>query len=137
MRKLHIHRIKEIKDGTIGEFALIEDLKIILKGYTLEPAGPDTTEPNQDRRIPNGEYQAEFFNSPRYGRRLPLLWNDKVSKERKILIHHGNYPKDTLGCILVGDSYDEKGIFNSRKTLKRLLELLDYTPFEIVIKNKL
>lgn len=44
--KLIIRRYKDINDGTIGKFELIEGNEVVLKGYTLEPAGEDTTEEN-------------------------------------------------------------------------------------------
>ena len=138
MKTLFIHRNNEIKDGTIGIFELMDERKNkLLGGYTLEPAGEDTTASGQDKRIPQGEYDAEFYRSPRFNRRLPLLYNDKVSKARKILIHNGNFPQDTLGCILVGDRSDDKGVYNSVKTLARLLEIINYENFKVSIKNQI
>ena len=72
---------------------------MILKGYTLEPAGGDTTSRGLDRRIPEGMYRIDWHNSPKFGRFLPLVWNNDVPKDRYILIHSGNYPKHTEGCI--------------------------------------
>lgn len=138
MKTLFIHRNNEIKDGTIGIFELMDERKNkLLGGYILEPAGEDTIDSGQDKRIPQGEYDAEFYRSPRFNRRLPLLYNDKVSKARKILIHNGNFPQDTLGCILVGDRSDDKGVYNSVKTLARLLEIINYENFKISIKNQI
>ncbi len=121
--KIKINRFKKIHDGTIGKLTITDEGKRLFECYTLEPAGEDTTASGQDKRIPQGEYDAEFYRSPRFNRRLPLLYNDKVSKARKILIHNGNFPQDTLGCILVGDRSDDKGVYNSVKTLARLLEI--------------
>ncbi|MFC2491226.1 MAG: DUF5675 family protein [Campylobacter curvus] len=136
MKTLRINRIRNINDGTIGVFELEDNGLKLLDGYTLEPAGDDCEEANQDKRIPQGEYMAEFFRSPRFNRRLPLLYNAKVNKDRRILIHNGNFPQDTLGCILVGDRSDEKGVYNSVKTLSRLLDYLNYDNFKVIIKNK-
>lgn len=135
--KLKIIRFKTIKNGTLGEFTLLDDKsKELMKGYTLEPAGPDTVEPNQDKRIPQGIYKAKMEYSPRYKRDLPVLWNNLVSKDRRILIHSGNTDKDTLGCILVGSMYGLNSISNSRKTLEDLLYYVDdYEIFEVEIIN--
>lgn len=41
--KLIVERIKDIYDGTIGRFRLVsQDRRVLLEGFTLEPAGPDT-----------------------------------------------------------------------------------------------
>ncbi|MBE3607049.1 hypothetical protein CCAL13119_08945, partial [Campylobacter sp. RM13119] len=135
MKVLEIKRFKTIDDGTIGEFKLMQDSQILLSGYTLEAAGPDTTTPNQDKRIPAGAYTATWFFSPDFQRELPLLFNESVSKKRRILIHGGNYPKDTLGCVLIGTEYNEKGILKSRDKLKELLNLTRDNDFKVVIVN--
>lgn len=134
---LVIKRFKEIYDGTIGEFALLSDSRILLQGYTLEPAGPDTTESGKDRRIPKGEYNIEWFDSPKFKRTLPLLYNEVVSKSRRILIHNGNFPKDSEGCILLGRDYDSKGVYESKTTLNDFIDITKGKEFKVVIKDKL
>ena len=43
-----------------------------------------------------------------------------------ILVHPGNYPQDTVGCILVGrDSVNQNMVTSSRETLKELLKVLE------------
>nr|WP_236861277.1 DUF5675 family protein [Campylobacter sp. RM16192] len=110
MKKLYIDRTRNIKDATVGTFELKDGSITLLKGVTLEPAGEDTVTPNKDKRIPEGEYNATFYRSPRFQRRLPILYNEKVSKDRHILIHNGNFPDDTLGCILVGSRDDNTSL---------------------------
>lgn len=137
MKTLYINRTQNINDGTIGEFELKDGSLSLIKGSTLEPKGDDCEIPNQDRRIPQGEYRATFYRSPTFKRRLPLLYNSKVSKNRFILIHNGNFPTDTQGCILVGNRSDHKGVYNSVATLARLLELINYDDFRVIIKNQI
>ncbi|QKF86105.1 hypothetical protein CBLAS_0920 [Campylobacter blaseri] len=133
---LEIKRFKEIYDGTIGAFSLFdEDNKLLLSGFTLEPSGPDTVMPNQDRRIPEGAYKAIWEYSPKFNRFLPVLFNEKVSKDRRILIHYGNYPKDTEGCILFGDSYNNSGVFNSRDMFANFEKEIKRDEFKINIIN--
>lgn len=50
--------------------------------------------------IPFGRYRLALHNSPRFKRVLP--WLQGVPGFSYILIHRGNAPKDTAGCILVG-----------------------------------
>nr|DAW45250.1 MAG TPA: hypothetical protein [Caudoviricetes sp.] len=135
--KLLIKRFKDIDDATLGEFKLLKGDELIMTGYTLEPAGEDTIASGKDRRIPQGEYKAIPFESPRFKRTLPLVYNDVVPKSRRILIHHGNFPKDTEGCILLGASYDAKGVYQSRDTLEKFLTLIRGSTLDIEIRNAL
>lgn len=133
---LFIRRFKDIKDGTVGEFLLKnDDQKVLLRGYTLEPAGPDTVTPNKDRRIPAGVYGAIWSFSPSFQETLPLLFNDVVPKSRRILIHAGNYPKDTLGCILLGSSFNGEGVMQSKKKMSEFLNIAKNTDFKVIIEN--
>lgn len=126
MIRIEINRFKEIYDGTIGELNLIEEGagSVVFRCYTLEPAGEDTTEQGKDRRIPEGCYNVAWHNSPSQKRTCVLLFNERVPKSRYILIHPGNYPKDTSGCILVGDSYNNAGVLNSVKTYNTFFRLV-------------
>ena len=136
MKKMIIKRVKEIKDATIGVFSIFDELgNELLTGYTLEPAGPDTTVPNLDKRIPQGRYNAVWSYSPKFKRRLPLLSNELVSKDRRILIHSGNYGKDTSGCIIIGSDLGKNGIFNSIKKFKEFLEVVKFDDFIVEIDN--
>ena len=78
--------------------------------------------------IPYGRYRIAMTQSPkfspRYGdRNVPLLLD--VPHFEGILIHSGNTPADTEGCILVGENKVKGQVINSRATLFRLLDILD------------
>lgn len=134
--KLIIDRFKDIPDGTIGKFYIIGDDGVkLMTGFSLEPAGPDTTERNKDRRVPAGIYNLDWYKSARTGKTQPVIYNDKVPMDRYIAIHQGNYPKDTEGCILLGDSYDSKGVYNSVKTLSFAFQLLKGNKVVVEIRN--
>jgi hypothetical protein len=101
--------------------------------YTLELPWVD----NQKRKscIPEGEYICQAYSSEKHPNVVEL---QNVPDRSKILIHAGNYPKDTLGCILVGNAYDEeKGVvWSSKATLHSLFTQVGYN-FKInVISNK-
>lgn len=72
--------------------------------------------------IPYGTYQVIVSYSPKFKRELPEVLN--VPNFTGIRIHRGNYTKDTLGCILVGE-----------KVLNGILH--NSTPYELEIVNKL
>lgn len=137
MVTIYIERFKEINDGTLGELFVEIDGSPSYHGYTLEPAGPDTTERGKDKRIPRGLYQVDWHSSPRFKKQLPRLFNKDVPANRYILIHAGNYPDHTEGCILVGRNYNNAGVFNSREALNNLIGLIRKDPkIQVIISNE-
>lgn len=89
--------------------------------YTLENTWADN-EPRVSC-IPEGTYPLETKKYGRYWEKyqplvIPILRD--VPNRSEILIHPGNYAKDTLGCILVGDSKGENAVWNSRNTWKSI-----------------
>ena len=73
----------------------------------------DTLE-NKEKLIPCGEYYLNVSKSQKFGRLLPLVYNDEVSMHRGIRIHVGNSVKDTESCILVGFERNGDRLVNSR-----------------------
>ncbi|MGP1484904.1 MAG: DUF5675 family protein [Campylobacter sp.] len=132
---LKIQRFKNVKNATIGKFELTNNDEILLNGYSLEPAGDDCAQANQNRRIPQGDYKILWHKSPKFNRTLPLLYNQNVSKSRYILIHNGNYQKDTQGCILLGNLATDEGVFNSNATMSKFLQLTINKDFKVKIIN--
>lgn len=131
---LHIVRFKEGKDFTLGKFEL-KDSSVRLRGYTLEPSGADEIRPNLDKRIPKGEYKASFEYSPRYKTLLPVIYNEVVSKSRRILIHAGNTGDDTSGCILLGKEARESSVVRSKECLGEFLKIVGFKDFKIRIDD--
>ena len=134
---LEITRFKEVDDMTLGRFILRDGEREVLKGYACEPAGPDTTESGMDRRIPQGQYQIAWHESPKFRARLPLLWNQQVPKSRCILIHSGNTGRNTEGCVLLGNSLGARGVKDSRAALSALLAAVKGQEFIVQIKNEI
>ena len=134
---LEIIRFKEVDDMTLGRFILRDGEREVLKGYTCEPAGPDTTQSGMDRRIPQGRYQIAWHESPKFRVCLPLLWNELVPKTRRILIHAGNTGRNTEGCVLLGTSLGARGVKDSRAALSALLAVVKGQEFAVQIKNEI
>ena len=134
--KLIIRRYKNINDGTIGKFELVGVNTVLMTGYTLESAGPDTTARGKDRRIPAGLYSVVWYRSPKFNRVVPVLYNEQVPKDRYIEIHAGNYPKHTEGCILLGRKACDEGVLESKATLAEFLRLARGKELSVEIINK-
>jgi len=95
-----------------------------VEGYMLEPKGPATTAENQNQRIPAGTYRLKWHHTGRFGPYVPLLYNDQVAESRLILIHPGNYPKDTIGCLLPGVNKSQDFVGHSQTKTKELWETM-------------
>lgn len=82
--------------------------------------------------IPYGIYKITLdVVSPRFGTKsayqfcngkLPRLID--VPRFEGVLIHIGNFAKDSSGCVLVGENYKNGAISNSTSTFKKLYEKL-------------
>ena len=92
--------------------------------WTLEDPWNDNK--NNISCIPLGTYElytktyGRYF--AKYATPIPILRD--VPGRSEILIHPGNYATDTEGCILVGDGKGENAVWNSVKTWKKLLPIL-------------
>ena len=90
--------------------------------------------------IPEGEYKVRLRTAKESATRdyLHLLVQD-VEGRSYILVHIGNYPRDTKGCILVGQSRQQDSVYNSRLAMELLIkEVLNLggTNINLIIKNK-
>lgn len=139
MYKILIERIEEEFDYTLGKAKLIKDKQKLMDFYTLEPRGPDCQIPEQNMRIPEGVYDTEWVDSSKSGvqlrGKLPVLFNNIVSKDRKILMHIGNTYEDTRGCILVGLYRGTDRVLESKKCLDMLFNIIFNEHFIVEIKN--
>ena len=99
-------RFAEEDKSTVSAFVIPGDATQAsgTTGFFLEPAGPSTTTPNQNKRIP-----ADTYNLTKgKGTKFPdaaLLYNEAVPKWRAVLDHAGNDYQDTKGCPLPGTTF--------------------------------
>ncbi len=84
--------------------------------HTLEL--PDRKNQRNTSNIPEETYEVSKRTSGKFGEHFKI---SDVQDRSDILIHAGNYPKDTQGCILVGASQGNNYVSNSRATLNNLL----------------
>ena len=93
---------------------LQEILKKKVKGQTAIPTGTYKL---------SLKYTSQTFKNTTwaklYGGIVPRVLN--VKGYDGILIHPGNTPADTLGCLLVGENKEKGKVINSQLTWKKLM----------------
>lgn len=70
--------------------------------------------------IPLGKYIVTMTYSPKFRKELPLI-ND-IKCFSRVLIHAGNYPKDTKACIIPGLNSQVGMVTNSTYWTNRLID---------------
>ena len=88
----------------------------------------DTKDPGEGKvygqtALAPGRYPIVMYDSPHFGRMLP--WIQNVPSHDLALMHAGNWPKDTLGCVLVGKNTVVGGLTLSRKTEDALVAKIE------------
>lgn len=118
--KLELKRYISGKEFTIGDLYIdgVKECKVIEDEYRKEKVMHET-------RIPDGEYEIKLRtfggHHDKYKTKRPLhkgmLWLQDVPNFKDILIHIGNSPKDSSGCLLVVSKVDEKNGVGSGSTI--------------------
>ena len=117
--KLTVKRFYFSDKATIGEL-LIDGKRFC---FTLEDKDRHLEDNPEDKvfgetAIPRGTYAVGIRYSPHFKAEVP--WVKDVPGYEWVLIHWGNKPEDTEGCLLVGDAYTEDWVSNSRATSHKL-----------------
>lgn len=123
---IEVIRCRANECGTFGRL-FIEDK---FECYTLEPPMPKVKV--KPYPIPEGTYDLVInVPSPKYKFRFPYSFFHgcvprllNVPKFDGILIHIGNFAKDTLGCILVGQKASLSRLYNSTNAYTALFRKL-------------
>jgi hypothetical protein len=115
--KIEVKRIYESPQSIISDVFVDGQWEC----WGLEPARKDPVNPGHPC-VPAGEYKVVFTPSPHLGYVTPELLD--VPGRSDIRIHIGNFPQDTLGCLLVGEMKGQDKIFNSKPAFEKLLLLL-------------
>lgn len=59
----------------------------------------------------------------------PIIPLDNVPGRTVVEIHPGNWPEDTRGCILVGQTLGEDFVGKSRAAMKEIMDYIDWRTF--------
>ena len=109
--------LEDTDRGLTSDMTIEEILKIKVAGKTAIPTGTYRLTLSVQSRKFLGKEQYSFCHAY-----LPRLIS--VPGSEGVLIHIGNYPKDTDGCILVGRNTTPGAVMESTKTFKTLYEKL-------------
>ena len=123
---LHLHRTEHLVDRMLGRLRLYDaDGGGRFDGWALEP--PWRGNQRGVSSIPCGLYDLVHRYTSRRGRHLLVLG---TAPRTYILLHAGNWPRDTRGCILPGlrrsdlDGDRVPEVASSRVALRRIVAAL-------------
>ena len=116
-----------------GVLRILDGTKVVSSFFTLELAWK-----NNQRKvscIPKGTYTCVSRTSPKYGRHFHVT---NVPNRDLILIHHGNFHTDILGCILIGKGradLNKDGLMDVTQSKVAMSEFVALMPerFELTI----
>ena len=89
---------------------------------------------NAKYAIPTGLFAIDYCDSPKFGRKLPLIHNDTdCLATRGLRIHAGNSISDTKGCILVGREFkllndNTARLLGSKAAVETLCKIIELNP---------
>lgn len=104
-------------------------------GHTLELGWKD----NKKRVscIPKGVYEVKKRHTEESKYKYEHLHILDVENRELILLHIGNYPKNSKGCILIGNTRALNFVGESRKAFYKLMyDLGSFEEIELIIKNR-
>ncbi len=123
---------------TLGTLYIVnESDRIQFKCWSLEL--PPLKNLKMKSSVPAGEYKVVRRWSQKYGNHFHVL---DIEDRSLILIHPGNTYLDTKGCILVGNDLgyvnndSHLDLLNSKDTMAKLLELIDYSTTILIVENE-
>lgn len=128
-------RLSMDESQTLGRMYLYDGEKQPFTCVTLEL--PDRDNEQNVSRIPDGVYRVKKRKSVKYGSHFHIL---DVPDRSYILMHPGNFYRDTRGCVLMGtkfvhiDDDNKLDVYMSRATVNELLRKAP-KEFELTVKT--
>lgn len=125
-----IKRNSHLKEATLGTLT-IEGVKTD-PIYTLENPKRAT---DKDSRIPAGVYKCKPYSGTKYRDVYIVL---DVPNRSAILLHWGNFERDTEGCVLLGNKFTlkpEHAVLESKRCFERFRSLIGKNEFTLEIED--
>jgi hypothetical protein len=131
MKNVLIKRVCHNNDGVFGVMMIENNPRFV----TVEPKWFGNYK--SISCIPVGTYTCKMTKSPRFGETYEIT---NVPDRSNILIHWGNFSRDTEGCVIVGSGFDydlRNGsyITNSVDAFRRFMNLMQKEEFTLVIED--
>lgn len=124
--------LEDTDRGLRDEMSVDEILNIKIAGKTAIPTGTYyVTLGVKSAKFSTEKYKKQYGFCNGY---LPRLLN--VKGYSGVLIHIGNEPKDTDGCLLVGFNKAKGKVLNSTETFKKLYKILNTAKGDIRLTIK-
>ena len=121
MSRVVINRYQESETATHGNLIVLDGDEVVYSCDTLEL--PYLENKRRISSVLPGTYEATKRLTPHSAFAYEHIHVLEVPWRNWILIHRGNRPEHTKGCILVGDRLDDQ-LVNSKEALDKLLEVL-------------
>lgn len=136
--ELHLRRIAKKEKYTIGRLSIngvyfcdtIEDKDRGLHDY-MSVESILKIKVKHETAIPCGRYKVVLSYSIKYNKILPELIY--VKGFTGIRMHAGNTAEDSSGCIIVGQNKVKGKVIYSKKTMEKLMEILQSVREDIYI----
>lgn len=131
--KAFLLRLDQDDKQTLSEMHFYNGTTHLLTVKALEL--PDRDNQTSISRILANRYKCKLRWSRKYSWHFIV---EDVEGRTWILIHFGNYYRDTRGCILVGNNFTDidgdgyRDVTSSKKTMQRILDLPE-DEFELII----
>ena len=130
----YLHRLQEDDKQTLGALVVYCGTEQVFNCKTLELPWKN----NQPfiSRIPSGVYKVRQRHSDTYKNHWHVLG---VKNRDLILIHAGNFHRDTEGCICVGkdhidiDNDGYRDLTSSKNTMKALNNAIPVNTFKLIV----
>lgn len=120
--EIELKRIYKGIEYTIGKMYINSNWVCDTLEDTVRQLDTEDDKIPKQTAIPMGRYQVILSYSKRFNKTLPELLN--VPFFKGIRIHAGNDKEDTEGCILVGENKVKGKVVNSKKSMKKLMPIL-------------
>ena len=106
--KVIVNRQYFLPNCTIGQITVQYDNMPVYPIYVCDSLEPHAIDWSTEKKvkdktaIPCGEYELKYSLSGKFAKKMPYLQD--VPHFQGVMIHKGNRPCDTHGCILVGEN---------------------------------
>jgi GH24 family phage-related lysozyme (muramidase) len=117
--ELHLQRTALLSDRALGNITRNGAHVVFTCEDKVRPAGVKVANATA---IPAGRYRVTVDYSPTFNKNLPRL--QAVPGFAGILMHGGNGPEDSRGCILVGTQQDKTKIWDCPPAVQKLIDLI-------------